>query len=271
MVVETNQTSIPCLIFFERPLENIFQREIHHALQTAVETISVFRASLIECRLHGTFYPAFAHNVHVWIFFVQRVHQFRGDKNIVVRVGVDAQTIDSGKFNPIDIHLAQIVEQKRVRQIQVGHVGVEPAFFEQRQVFVAGVVVGPDGDIVVGAGECGPLVQPSCVGQIAHPPMRATAVVWHNVFYQFQAAFVALVGKAFVVVVGAKPRVDAVVVRNGVVMVRKCGVVVGQHWRGPHGGESAVGNVIQMVDNALNITTLALIQIAAYHTLVAAR
>ena len=271
VVVVAQGAFVPAFVLLERPIENVAQGEIHHALQAAVETVFVFRTHLEKGVLRRTFHPAFAHDGQIRIFGIERTHQPCGVPNVVVRIGVDAQAIDAGKLDPIGVSLSQIVENQRVSQIVIGHIVVEPPFFEQRDVVFAQIGIRPDGNIVIGARKLRPLMEPIVRRQVFHPPMLYATMIWHNIHYQFQTMHMTRIGQTFVVVVHTETRVDFVIIGAGVMMIRITRIVVVEQRRRPQRRRAEVGNVPQMVDNSLNITALPLMPIATHHTLTISR
>ena len=99
--------------------------------------------------------------------------------------------------------------------------------------------------------------------KIIHPPVAGATVVGHDVHYHFQTLLVGF-GDIFPVLgIAAETWVDAVVVATGIAVVRPLGLVVHQKRSTPDGGGTKVGDVVQVIDNALKITTMAAKRLAA--------
>ena len=93
--------------------------------------------------------------------------------------------------------------------------------------------------------------------QVFHPPVLRTGVVGNHVHHYLDALGVGGAHQFTVFLVGAVTGIDVVIIAAGVTVIGPVAGVVSQQRSAPEGGGTQVGNVIQVVDNALDITTMA--------------
>ena len=124
------------------------------------------------------------------------------------------------------------------------------------QVVLRRVGVHVGGEEVVRAGELGEAVHPVGEGQILHPPVRNAAMVGNDIHHYLQVALVALRDVGAVELVGAEARIDAVVVSAGVAVIGLHGLVVEQQRGRPDGRRPHRGDVVQVVDHALQVSAV---------------
>ena len=97
--------------------------------------------------------------------------------------------------------------------------------------------------------------------QVLHPPMGHTAVIRNDVHQNLQTTLVGLLDILTIQLVATHTGVDVVVVGTGIAVVGVVRLVVQQEGRGPDGRHTQVGNVVEVVDDALQVATVTAVQI----------
>ena len=109
---------------------------------------------------------------------------------------------------------------------------------------------------VVGAGKCRMLVDPVLERQVVEPPVSGTAVVGYDVLNKLDALLMSGGHQRAVQFVGAVAGVDLIVVRAGIAVVGIGRLVVEGDGRRPYGGDAEVGQIVQMIHDALEVTAV---------------
>ena len=148
--------------------------------------------------------------------------------------------------------------------VQVGHRGHEPALDGLLEVNFAGIRVHHRCEfvarlqvivLIVG------LVEPVVAGHVLEPGMVTAAVVENHVHHHLESSTVGLITQAAVFLVGAKARVHLVVVGRGITVIGRVAMTVGrivlQHGSEPQGGHAQLGEVVQMLADALDVAAVA--------------
>ena len=143
-----------------------------------------------------------------------------------------------------------------VIQIHIRHTWHEPAALLNAQIAFRGVRVhiGRETDVSSGVGR--ELVYPVAERQVPHPPMLCTAVICHDVHYHLEALFVSSIHHLAIHLVVSETRVDMIIVRAGIAVIRLMLLVVFEERCRPEDRSSQVGNVIQIVYDAPDVAAV---------------
>ena len=211
-------------------------------------------------------HPGFAKQDHARV--VGAHHLVEAGHEVLVGVGVRvyAQRVNAGLLNPPQGVLNQVVGSVFVLQIPVRHGVVEPAAFKKVLISLGGVGVKKCGFAVVGARVLLFGVEPGGIRLRLVEVVLVSGVVVHHVHHVLHAAFVQGVGQSQEVCVGPKARIHQVVVRDGVPVVGGAHLVVGQPGVDPNGRNAQGLNVVQMLFNARQIATVAVVRLLAVQT-----
>ena len=150
-------------------------------IKTAINRIAFFKIGFIN----GCLIQYFAKDGEVRIFgfyFLSPVGHIRG---IVVRVGIQTETIYTGVFDPPDVVLGEIILNVGVVLVHIGHVAIEPAVEHLFGIGCCSMRVGNGAVPEVGVGIFWPLVYPAFHGHIADEPMLGAYVVVHQILNDF--------------------------------------------------------------------------------------
>ena len=101
-------------------------------------------------------------------------------------------------------------------------------------------------------------MDPVLEGQVLGPPVGGgAAVVGHDVHDDLEVPLVRLGDELLVEGVVTETGIYLVVVRRGITVVGTPAVVVKQQGGVPNGGGAEVGDIVQMVDDALQVASVA--------------
>ena len=115
--------------------------------------------------------------------------------------------------------------------------------------------IGAD-EAVAGPFEVLGIVDPGLGREVLHPPVGGAAMVRHHIHQHFQPLAVGLVHERAVEFVGAVAGIDAVIVGTGVAVVGIGLLVVEEQRRRPDGRGAQAGNVVEVVDDALDVAAV---------------
>ena len=160
MGIKAGKSSIPAICFVERVGQYIFQAKIHHTCESRIETIFVVVSRLKISNFGGRFHPTFAHHIHAGIFVADRLYKVGRHANVVVRVSIHAHPVDIGIFYPIHIDLTQIIVNKVVFKVKVGHIGRKPTICKSVQIGFGSVRIGPGCHAIIGRCISRPYIEP---------------------------------------------------------------------------------------------------------------
>ena len=232
------------------------QGEVHDGRQVAVETVFIGIAPLPVGKLGNRGGPTFAHDVELWVLLHHRLAPVAHGYLFVVGVGVYTETVEVGILNPPDSPLDEVVECVGIVEVHIDHRGHKPSALLDVEVLGRGVRVHIGREADVGAGVGVELVYPILEREVLHPPMLGAAVIGHDVHDDLEVALVGLAHKFAVEGVAAEAWVDAVVVGSGISVIRLVGRIVEQQGGGPDSGGSQVGDVVEVVNHALEVATV---------------
>ena len=100
------------------------------------------------------------------------------------------------------------------------------------------------------------LMHPIFERKILHPPMLAATVIGHDVHNDLYAFLMCLFHIFLVKVICSEARVDLVVVRCRITVVRASSCIILKERSSPDGCSSKFGNIIKVIDNSLDITSV---------------
>ena len=92
--------------------------------------------------------------------------------------------------------------------------------------------------------------------QVVEPPVSGTAVVGHDVLDELDTLLMSGGHQRAVQFVGAVAGVDLIVVRTGIAVVGIGRLVVEGDGRRPDGGDAEVGQIVQMIHDALEVSAV---------------
>ena len=127
--------------------------------------------------------------------------------------------------------------------------------------------VGSANNLIICACKLRPIVIPRRVGQIIVPPMTWIDMVWHNIHNILQAMTMALFNQAHKVFIRSQSRVNLIEISGCIMMIRIKSVIIIKHRSGPKCSHSKVSNIVEMLNYALDITTLTLMKVSIIHSL----
>ena len=96
-------------------------------------------------------------------------------------------------------------------------------------------------------------IEPVVRWQVLHPPVPGSDVIEDLVHDQPEAALAHGLRKLSVLFIAAEARVDGIEVRDGVAVIRPDGHRALEHGVQPHGRETHVGDIVQVVGNPLQV------------------
>ena len=264
--VDAGHALVPVhLLLIEGLVDGVLQREVHDGRQVGVEAVLVGVVLLPVGQLRDVVIPAFAHDVQVGILFQHGLAPLAHGFGLIVRIGVHAQTVQVGVFHPPDGPLLEILQDKGIVQVHIRHGRYEPAAFLTVTVGLGGVGIHIHGEqgvhLHVGLVHVIPVLE----GRIVHPPVSRAAVVGDNVHDHLQAVLVAFGHKGLVQGVVSEAGVDVVVVGAGIAVVTLLRLVVQQQRGAPDGRSTQVRYIVQVIDDALQVSSVPGNRILAVH------
>ena len=275
VVVDTIQ-SCPPLIGLLRSclIDTVIKAEVHHSLEVAVQPShrTVFLPSSSIGRFSD---PCFAYHIKVGVLFIQFSHPGSHGPSIGIGIGIHANTVDANGFNPPFAVLNQVAHHVGILLVKVGHSGYEPSVHcltlisfggirvKHRSQFVRSLQVGTVLHIVQTIGCTQPLwlVEPIFRWHILHPRMFKSTMIEYHVHHQLDATCMTINSQLTVFIIGAKSGIYPIVVRCGIAMVSTIAITVGrvilQYRRKPQSGHSQFGEVVQMLAQSFDVTSMA--------------
>lgn len=140
-------------------------------------------------------------------------------------VSILADAVDVGVFGPPDGGLYQVVFNQGVTLVQVGHRAHKPSVGRMLAVPLRGVRIAHGSGAAGALHELRVVVEPVLLWQVLEQEVVRSAVIEHQVHHHLDAMLMAVGHQLSVLLVGAQAWVDAVVVRDGVTVVRAAAVV----------------------------------------------
>ena len=243
----------PDLVLGKGAEHRLLEREVHDAGQMAVEAVPVGIPRLPVGDLRDVHVPAFAHDVHLRVLAADRLAPLGHRLGLVVRVGVHAEAVQARVLDPPHRPLLEVAQYVRVVQVHVRHRRDEPAALLPVAVLHGSVRIHIHREervhLHVRLGDVVPVRE----GRVVHPPVGRAAVVGDDVHDHFQPLPMGLVHELPVQGVVAEARIDVVIVSAGVAVVGLLRLVVQQQRGVPDGRRAQVGDIVQMVDDALEV------------------
>ena len=201
--------------------------------------------------------PVFTHDVEVGILVGHGLGPLGHGHFLVVEPGVYPETVQAGIFYPPHGPLLEVLEHVGVIQVHVRHSAGEPALFHHGQVGLGSIGIQGQGHGVVGVYVRFVHVHPILERKVFHPPVLRAGVVGNHVHDYLDALGMGGIHQFLIFLVGAVTGVDVIVVGAGIAVVGTVAGVVAQQRRAPESRGAQIGNVVQVVDDALEVTAMA--------------
>ena len=271
-VKHLGDTLVPILIISVKSLaESAMQGKIHDRREVGVESVAVHRPVLPIGQLGDVVCPDLAHYVDVRILLAHRGTPLGHRHLLIVRISVHAQAVKVGIFDPPNSPLLEILQQIRVVEVHVRHRGIEPSALHVVPVDAGRIGIVLHREIAVGVRILRPLMDPVRERKVLHPPMRITAVVGHDVHDHLDAALMAFAHELAVHLIVSEAGIDAVIVTAGISVVGLARLIVLEQRSVPDGRCAQVGDIVQMVHNALYVASVTASKLLAVSLVVSIR
>ena len=255
IVVEFHQSGIIIgALFVHHRVEQVHQREVHHAAQLAVQ-FREFRILLPVGNARCTVDPSLSYNHKAGIFAFERQIPVAHHLLVTIRIGVLSDAVDLGIFHPPDTALDEIVLHERIALVPVGHIVGEPSVGSVLQVPLAGVRITDRCGAMCTGLEGGVEVEPILGRQVLEEEVVHSAMVEHQVHHHLDAAFVAILHQLAIILIAAQSRIDLIVVGDGIAVIRTPHIVF-LYWRRPDGSDAQFIKIIQRHTNACKVATM---------------
>ena len=255
--VDARHALVPVHFFLAQGrMDGVFQREVHDGRQVGIEAVLVGIVLLPVGHLRDVVVPALPYDVHVGILVRNGLAPLGHGLRLVVRIGIHPKAIQAGVLCPPNGPLLEILEDEGVIQVHIRHGRHKPAAFLAVAVHLGGVGVHVHGEQGVHLHVRIVHMVPVLERGVLHPPVRRAAVVGDNVHNHLEAFLVRLGHKGLVVLVVAKSRVDMIIVGAGIAVVALARLVVQQERGAPDSRSAQIGNIIQVVDEALDVAAV---------------
>ena len=241
--------------------EAVEEGEVHDRLE-----IAILRAEarvLLPGRGIGRLrHPGLAHAIEVGILRVDGLHPGRHGLAVGVGIGVHADAVDGGRLDPPDTVLDEVAHDVGVALVEVGHGGDKPSVGSLLAVDVGGVGVEDGRELIAGLEAIAGMVEPVAGRAVLLPGMVTAAMVEDHVHDDLQSALVAGADQGAIVGIGAKARIDAVVVGRGIAVVGtrlllERGGIVFEDGREPQSRDAQVGEVVEVAGDARKVASVA--------------
>ena len=152
-----------------------------------------------------------------------------------------------------------------VALVQVGHRLCEPAVYIFNFVVIRTVGVGLRHRLVTGLHEMILEVKPVIGRFIGKEEMFASAVVKDHIHYDLQTFIMGGTNQLAKLFIITEARIDFIIIRNGIPVIRTFGHIVLQDRIQPDGGNAQVGEIIQMIGYPFQVTSVTGIHIRTIH------
>ena len=158
--------------------------------------------------------------------------------------------------------------------VEVGHGGNEPPIDGFLHILLRSVGVEDGGELIACLKAVVGIIEPVLRRWVDVPGMIVAAVVENHVHHHLQSTLVAFVDELLIFSVCTKARIHFIVIGGGVSVVRAVhavvvGPVVLKNRREPQGGDAEVGEVVEVLLDAGEITAVAQAWLGAFADLVA--
>ena len=170
-------------------------------------------------------------------------------------MGVLADSVDPGIFDPPDAVLDEIVGNERIPVVQVRHPPVEPPVGEEFPLGRSSMRIDRSPFVVAGSHEGVVEVQPVPARKVVHPPMGAAAVIEYHVHHDLHSVVMGLPDESDIFFHGSETGVHRIIVGNCVAVIGPCGILLDRIE--PDGRDSEVLDVVEMVGYALDVAAVA--------------
>ena len=98
--------------------------------------------------------PTLAYDIEVRVFVHDGFYPFASWHHLYIWIGVHAQAVEVGVFDPPDSPLLEVLQQVGVLEVHIGHWAVEPTAVGEQTVVLRCVDVVVSRENVVGVGKC---------------------------------------------------------------------------------------------------------------------
>ncbi len=266
-------------------IDAVEEGEVHHGRQIAV-LLGEFAILLPSGGIGWLGNPSLAHGIEVWILVVKHFHPVRHRITVGVWVGVHADAVDAhGLYPPLAV-LYQVLDDVWVALVEIWHAWHKPSIHRLMQIHLASVWVEHWSQLIVGLQVlvvdgsaaihrtnlllvfCSLIlrrkpfrgIEPVLRWHIGHPRMLETTVIEDHIHHHLQALLVSLSDELLVLGIGTEARIYPIIVGSGVTMVSTVlaivRTVVLQDWRKPQCGNAQLVEIVEMLTDTLQVTTM---------------
>ena len=254
-------------------IEFVEETEVHNGFQIAVHRAEL-GVLLPGGGVGGLGDPCLAHGVEVGILSVEHFHPLCHGLSVGIRIGVHADTVDARSLYPPLTVLDEVAHEMGIALVEVGHGLDKPSVNGFLHILLRSVGVEDGGELIACLKAVVGIIEPVLRRWVEVPGMVVAAMVEDHIHHHLQSTLVAFVDELLIFSVCTEARIHFIVIGGGVSVVRAVhavvvGPVVFQDRCEPQGSNAKVGEVVEVLLNAGEVTAVAQAWLGAVAGLVA--